>query len=123
LIFVAVFMGLVSLWVPYLDNAIYIRWFNPHNFYWLLPIPLLSAAGFVLLVRSLIKQQEHAPFLYTAGLFLLGYIGLAISLWLWIVPFEITLKDAAAAPESLSLMLVGAVVARPVILGYTAFCH
>lgn len=123
LIFVAIFMGLVSLWVPYLDNGIYMRWFSPHNFYWLLPIPAITAITFGLLIRSLVKKQEYAPFLYTAGLFVLGYIGLAVSLWPWIVPFEIALKDAAAAPESLSLMLVGIVFALPVILGYTVYCH
>jgi cytochrome d ubiquinol oxidase subunit II len=36
-----------------------------------------------------------------------------------VVPERMTIYDAAAAPESLTLILIGALVVLPVILGYT----
>ena len=123
LLFVALFMGLVSLWVPFLDNSIHMRWFSPDFFWWLLPIPVVTALCFVRLVYGLLKEHEYAPFLCSLGIFFFGYIGLGVSLWPWVVPFEVSLYQAAAAPESLSLLLVGAVVMLPIILSYTAYCY
>jgi len=56
-------------------------------------------------------------------LFLIGYIGLAVSLWPFIVPFAMTPAEAASADNALMLMLVGALVMLPIILAYTAFVY
>lgn len=122
LIYVALFMGLVCLWVPFLDNDISQRWFGPH-FYLLLPIPLATAGLFILLMRSLAQKRETTPFLCTIGLFLMGYLGLGISLWPYNVPHVLTIHDTAAAPQSLSLMLVGTAIMLPIILAYTGWCY
>ena len=61
--------------------------------------------------------------LYAVGLFGVGYVGLAISLWPYIVPFQMTPADAAAADNALALMLWGAVPMLPIILGYTAYVY
>jgi cytochrome d ubiquinol oxidase subunit II len=53
----------------------------------------------------------------------MGYIGLGISLWPWLVPFEVTFRQAAAAPTSQSLLLVGTVILLPLVLAYTGFCY
>ena len=57
------------------------------------------------------------------GLFLLSYIGLGISLFPYIVPRAVTIWEAAAPPQSLSFMLVGAAVLLPIILGYTGYVY
>ncbi len=123
LIFVAIFMGIVSLWVPYLDTGIRGRWFSPEWFWWLLPIPLATMGLFVVLFTALRRGRDIAPFLLTLAIFLMGYIGLVVSLWPSIVPYQVSLWQAAAAPESLSLLLVGAVIMLPVVLGYTGYCY
>lgn len=126
LIYVIAFMGLVSLWVPFLDNDIDQRWFGGNSFYYLIPIPLLTGFLFLCLWKALRQEnctKDFMPFLLTHGIFLMGYIGLAISLWPTIVPYDVTLWQAAAAPESLSLMLVGVAIMLPVILGYTGWCY
>jgi cytochrome d ubiquinol oxidase subunit II len=56
-------------------------------------------------------------------LFLMGYLGLGISIYPWIVPFHYTIYDAAAYPPGLSLMLVGVVLVLPLILSYTGYCY
>jgi cytochrome d ubiquinol oxidase subunit II len=53
----------------------------------------------------------------------MNYIGLGISLWPWLVPFEITFRQAAAAPESQSLLLIGTAVMLPLVLAYTGYCY
>ena len=53
----------------------------------------------------------------------MNYVGLGISMWPWLVPFEISFRKAAAAPESQSLLLIGTVIMLPLVLTYTAYCY
>jgi cytochrome d ubiquinol oxidase subunit II len=53
----------------------------------------------------------------------MNYIGLGVSLWPWLVPYKITLWQAAAAPESQSLLLIGTVIMLPVVLAYTGYSY
>lgn len=121
-LFVVIFMGLVSLWVPYLDNDINLRWFGDY-FYFLLPIPVITALLFGGLIYSLKKEKEVMPFVCSLLIFFMSFLGLAVSLWPYTVPYEVTIWDSASAPESLSLMLVGVVIMLPIILAYTAYCY
>jgi len=86
-------------------------------------MPLLTAGLVVLLWRDLRTQREYRPFFLSLGLFFLNYVGLGISMWPWLVPFSVTFRQAAAAPESQSLLLIGTVVMLPLVLAYTAFCY
>ena len=123
LVFVAVFMALVSLSMPFMNENINRLWFSWPNIILLSPMPLLSILILVLLWIDLRGQREYRPFLLSLGLFLMNYIGLGISMWPWLVPFEITFRQAAAAPESQSLLLVGTAVMLPIILVYVGYCY
>ena len=122
LIYVALFMGLVSLTMPLMNSDIKELWFSLPNFYFLQPMPILSVVFFVMLWRDLRTEREYRPFFLTLGIFLMNYIGIGISTWPWLVPFKVTLWDAAAAPESQSLLLLGTVFLLPCILAYTGYC-
>ena len=67
--------------------------------------------------------KEYRPFFLSLGVFLMGYIGIAVSMWPWLVPFEVSFRQAAAAGPSQSLLLVGTVIMLPVVLGYTGYCY
>ena len=122
--YVVAFMGLVSLWVPFLDTEIGARWFDGANEYYLAPIPALTGVLFFFLWRTLgTREKDYRPFLLTLAIFLMGYIGLAVSLWPHIVPYNVTIWQAAAAPESLSILLVGVSIMLPIILAYTGWCY
>jgi cytochrome d ubiquinol oxidase subunit II len=121
--YVAAFMALVSLWVPFLNNEIFERWFTMPNFAYLSPIPIITVGTFISLYRSILKKQEIFPFLFSLFLFLLGYIGISISLWPWIVPYKVSVWQAAADPKSLSFMLIGVVIFLPIILGHTFYSY
>lgn len=122
LVYVIVFMGLVSLSMPLMNTDIKALWFSLPNFYFLQPMPILSVVFFVLLWRDLRSDREFRPFFLTLGIFLMNYIGIGISTWPWLVPFKVTLWDAAAAPESQSLLLLGTAFLLPCILAYTGYC-
>ena len=123
IMFVIIFMGLVSLSMPFINDDIGKLWFSLPNFFWLLPMPVLSIVFAYLVWHAVRDGKEYGPFLYSLGLFFMNYIGLGISLWPWLVPYEITIWQAAAAPESQSLLLVGTAIMLPVVLSYTAYCY
>ncbi len=122
--FVALAMAVVSISMPFVDERILVLWFSLPNFYYLLPIPLLTIIGLWVLWSDLHQgSRELRPFLLSLGVFFLGYAGLNISLYPWIVPFEFTLWDAAAASTSQSITLIGTAIMLPIILAYTAYCY
>jgi cytochrome bd ubiquinol oxidase subunit II len=121
LVTVLIFMAAVSIWTPLSIPRIAQRWFTLPNFFYLLPVPALTALVALAEWLALRKRRDVLPFLATLALFLLGYLGLAISTFPFLVPPDLTIWEAAAAPASQAFMLVGTLVLLPVILGYTAF--
>jgi len=123
LVYVGLAMAIVSISMPFIDKRIIELWFSLPNFFYLLPIPLFTAFGFVLLWKDLKSSNEVRPFFLTIVLFFLGYLGIGISLYPWIVPFKFTIWEAAAVSTSQSLLLVGVIIFLPIILIYTAYSY
>jgi cytochrome d ubiquinol oxidase subunit II len=121
--YVGLFLGIVSLSMPLMNADVKNLWFGAPGFFFLLPIPMLTLILFIMIWRDLHSGREYRPFFLSIGVFLMGYIGLGVSLWPWLVPFEITFRQAAAAPQSQSLLLVGTVIMLPVVLGYVGYCY
>ena len=84
-------MAVVSLWVPFLDTDIRERWFTRPNIYYLLPVPLVTALVAGLLWRAVHRNARYQAFFLALALFLLGYLGLGISLFPNIVPPDVTI--------------------------------
>jgi len=123
LVYVGLAMAIVSISMPFIDKRIIELWFSLPNFFYLLPIPLFTALGFVLLWKDLKSSNEVRPFFLTIVLFFLSYLGIGISLYPWIVPFKFTIWEAAAVSTSQSLLLVGVIIFLPIILIYTAYSY
>jgi cytochrome bd ubiquinol oxidase subunit II len=123
LVAVLVFMAAVSLYTPLAFPRIAQRWFTLPNLIYLSPVPILTALIALAQWRFIGAQRALAPFLLTVALFLLGYLGLVISTAPYIVPPQLTIWDAAAAPSSQAFMLIGTLVLLPLILGYTALTY
>jgi cytochrome d ubiquinol oxidase subunit II len=121
--YVGVFMGIVSISMPMMNAGVRDLWFSFPNFFYLLPIPLATACLFIMIWHDLHRGFEIRPFFMSIGVFLMGYLGLGVSLWPWLVPFAVTFRQAAAAGTSQSFLLVGIVITLPVILTYTAYCY
>jgi cytochrome d ubiquinol oxidase subunit II len=123
LVAVLVFMAAVSVYTPLTIPRIAQRWFTLPNLLYLFPVPVLTAAIAFAQWRWIAARREAAPFLASIALFLLGYLGLVISTYPYIVPTALTIRQAAAAPASQTFMLVGTLALLPIILGYTALTY
>jgi cytochrome d ubiquinol oxidase subunit II len=121
--YVGLFLAIVSISMPVMNEDIRILWFSLPNLFLLLPIPTASLLLFIMIWRDLHTGKECRPFFLSIGVFLTAYLGLGISLWPWVVPFEFTFRQAAAAPPSQSLLLIGTVILLPVVLAYTGYSY
>jgi cytochrome d ubiquinol oxidase subunit II len=129
----AVGVAAVSIATPWLSPRIFDKWFSMPYLVLLAPVPLATVLLFFIVARSLARLPTRlasgneygawVPFAGTIGIFLLAFYGLAYSLFPYLVVDELTIWQAAAAPESLMITFVGAVIVLPVIVGYTVFAY
>ncbi len=122
-------MVAVSIATPLVSPRIFDRWFSFPDIIGLMPIPLMTGAVFMALWVFLkrMPRTDHSldlvPFLGATSLFVLGFFGLAYSFYPYVVPERLTIQQAASAPESLFIILVGAIFVLPFIVAYTAFSY
>src|SRR5471032_354745 len=120
---VLVFMAAVSIWTPLAEPRIAARWFSLPNFYFLWPVPVVTALVAYAAWYWIGERREVQPFLAAIALFLLGYLGLVVSNFPYLVPPSLTVWDTAAAPASQIFMLIGMLVLLPIILIYIGFIY
>ena len=99
------------------------RWLEMPNILFASQVPLLTAIIGGFLFHGLRKRWELAPFLLALALFLLGMVGLGVTIWPYVVPDALTIWDTAAPERSQVFMLVGVIFILPLILGYTAWSY
>ncbi|NTH21274.1 cytochrome d ubiquinol oxidase subunit II [Agrobacterium rhizogenes] len=116
-------LAAVSAATPFLAYNYWRRWFAMPGVLLTAQVPLLVLICSATFFWSLRREFERAPFLMALALFLLGFIGLGISIYPYIVPRAVTIWDAAAPRESQIFMLFGALVIIPVILVYTGWAY
>ncbi|MGX5668936.1 cytochrome d ubiquinol oxidase subunit II [Rhizobium daejeonense] len=115
---------IVSIWTPIMHPQVAARWLTFPNFLFFSPVPFLVLGVTWLHLRVLRNREIHAaPFLLALAMIFLGYTGLAISMWPYIIPPSITIWEAASAPQSMGFTLVGTLLIIPVILVYTAWSY
>jgi cytochrome d ubiquinol oxidase subunit II len=123
LIATIVMMAIISLWVPFLGVRIEQRWFSWPNLLYLSPVPIITALTAWWIYRSVTSGHRHLPFLLSIALFLLGFLGLIVSLFPYIVPPHLTIWQAANSVSSLKFALVGYAIVMPLTLLYTAYAY
>ena len=122
-------LGAISIASPLVSPRIFDKWFSFPEFLLLLPLPLMSGALVVLIwlgLRALPTKDDSwawFPFVAAIALFILAFFGLAYSFYPYVVPEKLTIYEAASAPESLFIILVGTCFVLPMILGYTALAY
>ena len=116
-------IGVVSVWTPLLEPTIAQRWFSWPNIALLAPVPIVTVLLALWEWRSLNNRSEAAVFSGALGLFLLGYLGLFISLWPMIVPHRFTFWEAASSESTQAFLLVGTLFLLPVILLYIGWSY
>lgn len=119
----------ISIATPFASPRIFEKWFGFPQLLYLSPFPILSG-GLVLYLWWKLRRLPSAgdrfawmPFVATTALFVLSFGGMAYSFYPYVVPGELTIYDAASAPESLIIILVGALFVMPTIIAYTALSY
>lgn len=125
----AIGMAAISLATPAVSARIFGKWFEMPEILLLAPLPLAAGFLFFVLWKLLGRmplpgdRRAWAPLACMGTVFALGYAGLAYSFYPYVVPDRITIYEAAAAPESLFVILIGTVFVLPIIGGYTAYAY
>ena len=119
----------ISLATPAVSQTVFDRWFSMPQFIGLLPIPVACAAAFYAAFHVIGKPRVVAAgygwvvFASTVLIFVLAFLGLAYSLYPYIVIDRLTVWQAASATKSLTFIFVGVAITLPAIIVYTVFMY
>ena len=86
---------------------------------WGLIFPLLSVAALLGVLASGRARHNTVPFAMTAAFFCAAFLTLGVMFWPYVIPYAVTVADAAAPENSLLFFLYGGIVVLPVIVAYT----
>jgi len=112
---------MISIWTPLRFDYVAQRWLNwPENLQ-LVPLPLIAIFAFFMLLRALIRRHERGPFVWSVVIFLFSFLGLAVTLFPFLVPDALSIFDAAAGANTLVFMLTGIGMLIPVMIIYNAY--
>ncbi len=121
-------LALISVATPWVSPTVRERWFQMPGLIALIPIPLMCGLALLVLRAQLNSSRVLGklcwlPFALTVAVMVLGFFGLAYSLYPYVMVDRMTAWEAAAAPASLRFILVGCAISVPVILAYTVFAY
>lgn len=121
-------IGLISVATPMVSTTVRDRWFTMPDFIALLPIPLVTlgalvATRAVLNSKTVLGRLSALPFFATVLVCAMAAIGLAYSLFPYVVMDRLTVWQAASAHTSLKMIGIGAALTVPAIIGYTVFAY
>jgi cytochrome bd ubiquinol oxidase subunit II len=123
----------ISVATPWISERIFAKWFALPYIVLLAPLPIMTALLFFIIHRSLARLPtrlaqgnsygDWIPFAATVGIFVLAFYGLAYSLFPYLVIDQMTIWQAATSPESMKIILAGALIVLPMIMGYTVVVY
>ena len=125
----AVGLVLVSMATPWISHEVRERWFTLPSFIALMTIPLSAGAAMIavlLLVRRphvLRTSASWVPFVLLVLVMMLCFLGLAYSIYPWIVIERMDVWHGASSPEALKVILVGVCLTLPAIAAYTVLSY
>jgi cytochrome d ubiquinol oxidase subunit II len=91
---------------------------------YLFVFPAIGAVAATVLALSILRHNDHWPFYMVALIFVSAFGTLALSFWPYMIPFVITIDEAAAPKSSLMFMFWGCgVVVFPLMLLYTVISY
>jgi len=121
-------MVLISMATPWVSDVVRDRWFALPEIIALMAIPLMTGVA-LLAVRGVLHSQvvrgpvAWLPFVLLILVFVLGFLGLAYSIYPFVVIGQMTIWQAASSPEALKVILFGVCISVPAIAGYTVFSY
>ena len=129
LLWVALGVALVSLATPLVSATVRDKWFDFPRTLAIMVLPLATVGVGVWLWRMTSRMRagnvarDWMPFAAAAAIFALAFLGLAYSIYPYVVIDRLTTWEAAAHPSALKVILVGAAVVLPFIVFYTILSY
>lgn len=127
LMWVALGVALVSIATPWANETVRDKWFDFPRTLWLMALPAGTLSAGLWVWRSLRSLPsggaDWKPFAGAVAIYVLAFLGLAYSIFPYIVVDRMTIWDAAAHTSALQFMFWGAVIVLPLIAGYTLFAY
>ncbi len=128
LLWVALGVGLVSLATPLVSATVREKWFDFPRTLWVMALPLATLAAAAWLWRSTLAVRHGSPrhgrpFAAAALIFALAFLGLAYSLYPYVVIDRLTIWEAAAPHAGLVALFIGAAIVLPFIAAYTVLSY
>ena len=129
LAWVALGVALVSIATPLASETVRLKWFDFPRTLGLMLLPAASAAAWlwVWILTARMKRGQPAPewgpFAGAVAIYALAFLGLAYSLFPYVVIDRMTIWEAAAHPSALKVVLIGALIVLPFIIAYTVFSY
>ena len=97
------------------------RWLNRP---YLLVFPAIGIIAALVAAASIWRRRDGVPFYMVALIFAAAFGTLAISFWPYMIPFSITIEEAAAPHSSLAFMFWGeGLFVFPLMLLYTVISY
>src|ERR1700692_2039347 len=91
---------------------------------YLFVFPAIGAVAASVLRLSILRHNDHWPFYMVALIFVSAFGTLALSFWPYMIPFVITIDEAAAPRSSLAFMFWGCgLIVFPLMLLYTIISY
>jgi cytochrome bd ubiquinol oxidase subunit II len=121
---------LVSLATPLVSERVFTRWFDFPRTLGLMLLPVAALAAWLWLwlstgrlMRARDARHDWVPLAGAAAIFVIAFLGLAYSLFPYVVMDRLTVWQATAHPSSLRIVLGGFLVVLPFLIAYTAYAH
>jgi len=128
LLWVALGVALVSLATPLVSATVRDKWFDFPRTLWLMILPVATAGCGLWLWRTTHRlvagrSRDAVPYVQAVAIFTLAFLGLAYSVYPFVVIDKLTLWEAAAHPSALKAVFIGSIVVVPFIVGYTILAY
>lgn len=125
---VVIGMVLISLATPWISATVRERWFALPEIIALMVIPIATGIALITARKVLDKAIVRTtlcwlPFAALIAVFVLGFIGLAYSIYPFVVIDRLTIWQAASSTAALKVILVGVCISVPAIAAYTVFSY
>jgi cytochrome bd ubiquinol oxidase subunit II len=117
----AVLFGIACLYSAQIQPGVHAQWtLHPIALPCLLALFAIAVGALTVLTE---RVRPAIPLVLGLFLFVVSISGMALIVFPNIVPFSVSLWDAASSSASQEFVLIGATIVTPVVLGYSAFAY
>jgi len=117
----AVLFGIGSIYAFNIQPGIRSQWASHTTAFSCLIVLFAFVAGTLTALTE--RSTPALPFLLGLCLFVVGISGMVLIVFPYVVPFSVSLWDAASSSTSQQFVLIGAAFVAPVVLAYSAFAY